>query len=719
MLRTSHLFALLFFVFSLCVTEAQNFKTIDFSPTDPVTRKIYNPIRLVNVIIKGKESDKEKFDAIFNWVVQNIDYDYYTYFTSGGSFPMTVKKILKTKKGLCINYAFLMDTLCAIAEIKNTTILGYAKDELFDLHDSIYVDNHAWNAVRLDGLWYLYDVAFSSGEIFYRYTKFYEVINYLIQNVTLGSKKIEIKTKRKFFFENDCAPAKDTGALNNESYRTVSYIKHKLLYGLLSLFKPKVVRAYKKGLNTNYYLMNPDFFAIEHVPNNPVWDLTSTKSIKNFEGDSAFYYLDSTTFRNQVRQGRACSDCEKDLSYDWFNWNYNLLKKSQDFNAKNRWVTADCEYKIAKIKFSEAQKADDSLTKVTLLDTTKSYIKYCRLDLRQSGINERTNYILQKEKNNKKLYLLFDENKSLREFLNAQIKMNTKETKHLRDLENEIVGFSKKVYRRGNRLNHSKKGATIRTDRLKVENTITTLKNKFYELEKQIDEINKVIENRKQNFESSIPFINDMIWVKVNEYDSVSKLLQIATKLRSALLDDYKKEVLETQLMIEAMKRKVKLGFDSTFNTISETCLENGEKIIDLIEFRNKLTTESFKVQEQLVGFREMKPSELDLYTNKIYTSNREDFCWLRGNKLYTLIAGYKSLTLGQKALVFQINFEDRIESTRSRTVLAEHARRMRIHIRILSYRRKSLFVFSKKVQDYKKAYLKKLYKERKRQKKE
>jgi hypothetical protein len=719
MMRKSLLLTVLFFIGQSCYIKAQNVTSIKFEPTNASTRKIHNPVYLVNAIIKGKESDKEKFDAIYNWVVQNIDYDYKTLFLFGGSFPMTVKKILKTKKTLCINYAFLMDTLCSIAEIKNTTILGYAKDELFDVHDSIYFDNHAWNAVKLDGIWYLYDITFSSGQVFYRYTKFYGLINSLIQNVALGSKQIKIKTKKRFFFENDCLPVIDTSELNKNNYRAVIYIKHKLLFRLLSLFKPRVVRAYKKGLDADYYLMNPELFAIQHVPDNPDWALTSTKSIKNFEGDSSFYYLDSTTFNHQIRQGKSCPDCETDLSYDRLNWNYNLRKKSLDFNFKNRWIASECESRIALMKFIEAKRADDSLTKVTLLDTTKSFIKYCRLNMKQCGINERTNYILQKEKNSKKLYLLFDENKRLREFLNAQIKLNVKETKNLGELDSKIASFSKTIYRRGIRIQQYKKGISIKTDRLRVEKTIITLKNRFTDLENQIQDLGKQIENRKRNFENTIPYLYDLIWEKVKVYDSLSKLLDISTQMRSELLDNYKKEILETQVKIESMKQKVKLGFDSTFNSVTESCLKNGEKIIDLIELRNKLIIETFRVQEQLVGFREIKPEEIDLYTERIYKLNREDFCWLRSNKLNALLIGFKSLSLRQKALFLQINFENRVESTRSRTVMAEHSRRMKNHMRILKYRRKSLFVFSKKVQDYKRKYLQELSKERKKQKKE
>jgi transglutaminase/protease-like cytokinesis protein 3 len=131
-----------------------------------------NPGTLARRLTEGKSSEKEKFDAIFAWVATNIRYDFASYFSSGGSGMPRVKMILKYRSGICIDYAHLMDTLCNLSGITNVSVYGYAKDEIFDVNDSLYLDNHAWNAVKLDGLWYVYDVTWASGQPEYRFTKF-------------------------------------------------------------------------------------------------------------------------------------------------------------------------------------------------------------------------------------------------------------------------------------------------------------------------------------------------------------------------------------------------------------------------------------------------------------------------------------------------------------------------------------------------------------------
>jgi len=163
------------FLFLLKFSFAQKGESIvlQFDSTDnkqPATIS-RNPMLLVEALTKNKSGDKEKFDAIFAWVASNIRYNYKAYYSTNGAGKPDIKNILKRKSGICLDYAGLMDTLCELAGITNTTVYGYAKEETFDVNDSIYIDNHAWNAVRLDGLWYVYDVTWSSGNIEYFYTK--------------------------------------------------------------------------------------------------------------------------------------------------------------------------------------------------------------------------------------------------------------------------------------------------------------------------------------------------------------------------------------------------------------------------------------------------------------------------------------------------------------------------------------------------------------------
>src|SRR3954466_1971007 len=83
------------------------------------SKKTYykNPSELVDRLTRDKISDAEKFEAIFYWVVNNIDYDYWSYLSKRGRTASPIKDILKHRVALCGDYANLMDTLCLMAGI--------------------------------------------------------------------------------------------------------------------------------------------------------------------------------------------------------------------------------------------------------------------------------------------------------------------------------------------------------------------------------------------------------------------------------------------------------------------------------------------------------------------------------------------------------------------------------------------------------------------------
>jgi transglutaminase-like putative cysteine protease len=83
-----------------------------------------NPILLANKLTEGLYTEKEKFDVIFTWVTKNIKYDYRRYKLPQGARNPKIKQLLKSKKGMCLDYSFLMDTLCKIAGVTNVTVYG-------------------------------------------------------------------------------------------------------------------------------------------------------------------------------------------------------------------------------------------------------------------------------------------------------------------------------------------------------------------------------------------------------------------------------------------------------------------------------------------------------------------------------------------------------------------------------------------------------------------
>lgn len=123
-------------------------------------------------------TDKAKFRAIYKWVCTNIqgDYDLMEYCKRKRSklkgdkldrwskeFNEAVIQILISKhRTLCKGYAWLVRELALRAGINCEIIPGYARSARSNIGGS-GIANHSWNAVMLDGNWYLCDPTWSSG----------------------------------------------------------------------------------------------------------------------------------------------------------------------------------------------------------------------------------------------------------------------------------------------------------------------------------------------------------------------------------------------------------------------------------------------------------------------------------------------------------------------------------------------------------------------------
>lgn len=117
-------------------------------------------------------TDKEKFRSIYRWVCLNIEYDIdlhdlvsYKRATLGQpefiewsqKESAVVEELLIDKhRAVCTGYAYLVRELCRYAGISCEIVHG-SKQKKYK------VPTHSWNAVLLDGKWYLADPTWSSG----------------------------------------------------------------------------------------------------------------------------------------------------------------------------------------------------------------------------------------------------------------------------------------------------------------------------------------------------------------------------------------------------------------------------------------------------------------------------------------------------------------------------------------------------------------------------
>jgi transglutaminase/protease-like cytokinesis protein 3 len=125
-------------------------------------------------------TDREKFRAIYKWVCSNVQSDYELTELHkrkraklkgedlekwNKRFAVIVNRILLDQyKTLCFGYAWLVRELAMNAGIRCEIVNGYGRSVRANLGGNGIV-NHSWNAVELDGKWYLCDATWSSGGV--------------------------------------------------------------------------------------------------------------------------------------------------------------------------------------------------------------------------------------------------------------------------------------------------------------------------------------------------------------------------------------------------------------------------------------------------------------------------------------------------------------------------------------------------------------------------
>ena len=140
-------------------------------------------------------TEVERFRAIYTWVSTNIDNDYEYYRKNSKKRkkwqhdslalvnwnrqfrPKVFKKMVEEQKTICTGYAYLVRELATLAGIASEIVDGYGRTVASNIGES-GIANHSWNAVQLNGQWYLCDATWSSGSISQHEGKVHFVRNY-------------------------------------------------------------------------------------------------------------------------------------------------------------------------------------------------------------------------------------------------------------------------------------------------------------------------------------------------------------------------------------------------------------------------------------------------------------------------------------------------------------------------------------------------------------
>lgn len=180
-------FIILLLVSSMSYGQRADFSNIDFKKADSIafvhkSASLKNLPILVHNLTTDLSSDVEKFRVIYTWVGTNIENDYSAYLRTrkkrkklannrealiewNNSFtPKVLRTLVNERKTACTGYAYLIRELASLAGLNCKIIDGYGRTATLSL-DKKSLPNHSWNAIELNGNWYLCDPTWSAGRI--------------------------------------------------------------------------------------------------------------------------------------------------------------------------------------------------------------------------------------------------------------------------------------------------------------------------------------------------------------------------------------------------------------------------------------------------------------------------------------------------------------------------------------------------------------------------
>lgn len=108
---------------------------------------------LAKELTDNAENDKEKFDAIYNYVINNVSYDYNKASSLEKGYIPNADNTLAEGQGICYDFAALTASMLRSVNIPTKLVKGYSS------YTSVY---HAWNEVFIDGKWIVVDASTDS-----------------------------------------------------------------------------------------------------------------------------------------------------------------------------------------------------------------------------------------------------------------------------------------------------------------------------------------------------------------------------------------------------------------------------------------------------------------------------------------------------------------------------------------------------------------------------
>ncbi len=100
-------------------------------------------------VCAGAEGTVERLAAIFEYVTDNITYDYELAATVKSGYTPDPDNTLKKGRGICFDYASLVAAMARSQGIPTRLVIGYAADSIYHAWNEVYTDETGWISAEL------------------------------------------------------------------------------------------------------------------------------------------------------------------------------------------------------------------------------------------------------------------------------------------------------------------------------------------------------------------------------------------------------------------------------------------------------------------------------------------------------------------------------------------------------------------------------------------
>jgi len=117
---------------------------------------------LANYLAQNTQSDIEKARAIYVWLAENISYNDEAYNVKDYS-GNSAQAVFKNRKAVCGGFSNLYKALGNEMGLEIKKVSGYSKGFGYKIGDKMTTTDHAWNVIKIDGKWRVFDATWGEG----------------------------------------------------------------------------------------------------------------------------------------------------------------------------------------------------------------------------------------------------------------------------------------------------------------------------------------------------------------------------------------------------------------------------------------------------------------------------------------------------------------------------------------------------------------------------